>query len=245
MLKLIPILLLVVHNFIFSTAIAANSTKNSKDGAKKFPIALTCVSDPKLQQARSLELQQLHAADQALRVSKNGEPIDFDKIDRNKMKKQDLAHRKRVGEIFGEGCLKSAADYLAAALIYQHGDVPDHYYQTYIWATRTIKLGINEAEVKSAKAMAALAIDRYLVSFGNKQLFGSQFYMAQLKDQCWCIEQVEPSFPDALRKEYLGQSLLERSRDSFAMFNKGKNCPNVECSKTLKPTPKGTVLGLW
>lgn len=245
MLKLIPILLLVILGFVFSTAVAANSTKNSKDEAKKIPITLTCVSDPKLQQARSLELQQLHAADQALRVSKNGEPIDFDKIDRNKMQKQDLAHRKRVVEIFAEGCLKSAADYLAAALIYQHGDVPDHYYQTYIWVTRAIKLGINGAEVKSAKSMAALAIDRYLVSLGNKQLFGSQFSMAQPKDQCWCIDQVESSFPDTLRKEYLGQSLLERSRDSFAMFNKGKNCPNVACSKNLKPTPKGTVPGLW
>ena len=245
MLKLIPIFLLVVLSFVFSIAIAANPTKNSKDEAIKFPTILTCANDPKLQQARSLELQQLVAADQASRVSENGEPIDFDKIDRNKMKKQDLAHRKRVGELFGEGCLKSAADYLAAALIYQHGDVPDHYYQTYIWATRAIKLGINEAEVKSAKLMAALSIDRYLVSLGDKQLFGSQFGMAQPKDQCWCMEQVEPSFPDTLRKEYLGQSLLERSRDSFAMFNKGKNCPNVECSKKLKPTPKGIILGLW
>ncbi|CAL7959146.1 hypothetical protein GAMM_100021 [Gammaproteobacteria bacterium] len=59
------------------------------------------------------------------------------------------------------------------------------------------------------------------------------------------MRQVESSFPDALRKKYLGKSLKERSYHQFALFNKGKICPNVECSENLKPTPKGTVLGLW
>ena len=88
--KPISILLsVVILGFVFSTAIAASSTKNSNDESKKLPIGLTCASDPKLQQARSLELQELRAADQELRVDKNGEMIDFSKIDRNKMEQQD------------------------------------------------------------------------------------------------------------------------------------------------------------
>jgi len=236
--KPIQLLFLAVLNFVFSTAIIANPTKNSQDKPTKLLSSLTCVGNPKLQQARSLELQQLVAADQARRVSKNGELIDFRKIDVNKMQKEDLATRKRVGEIFAEGCLTTAKDYLAAALVYQHGDVPDHYYQTYIWATRAAKTGANEAEIKSAKELAALAIDRYLVSLGNKQLFGTQFHPTSSEDSCVCMRQVEPGFTDDLRKEYLGQSLHKRSLHSFALFNKGKNCPNVECSENLEPTPK-------
>ena len=243
--KIIKIAMLVALNFIFSTAIIANPTKNSHDKSDKSFSALTCVDNPELQKARSLELQKLVAADQARRVSKNGELIDLSKVDWNKFNIEDLATRKRVGEIFAEGCLTTAKDYLAAALIYQHGNIPDHFYQTYIWAARAAKIGGNEAEIKSAKELVALAIDRYLVSLGNKQLFGTQFHSASSENPRVCMSQVEPSFPDALRKEYLGQSLHERSLQNFALFNKGKNCPNVECSKNLKPTPKGTFLGLW
>ena len=83
----------------------------------------------------------------------------------------DLARRKRVGEIFGEGCLKTPRDYLNAALIYQHGEVSDHYYQAFIWANRALSLGDDKAS-----QFVALTIDRYLVSIGHKQLFGSQAY---------------------------------------------------------------------
>ncbi|EKE01026.1 MAG: hypothetical protein ACD_21C00240G0002 [uncultured bacterium] len=235
--KSIVFVVLATLNFIFSTAVVA---KKPQDKPEETPFVSTCINNPKLQQARSLELKKLVAADQKCRTSKNGEMADANKIDWSKVTKQDLARRKRVGEIFGEGCLKSPEDYLAAALIYQHGDVPDHYYQTYIWANHAAELG-----EKEAKSLAAKAIDRYLVHIGKKQLFGTQYSSTSPKDWCYCMSQVEPSFPDDLRKEYLGQPLDEYSRDHFAMFNKGKNCPNVECSKNLKPTPKGTVPGLW
>ena len=56
------------------------------------------------------------------------------------MLEHDLIRRKRVGEIFGEGCFKTAKDYSAASLIFQHGDTPDHYYQA-LWANRAVELG--------------------------------------------------------------------------------------------------------
>ena len=192
-------------------------------------------SDSKLQKARSFELKQLVLADQKDRIS-----VDMSKTDGSKMAKEDLARRKRVGEIFSEDCLKSAEDYLAAALIYQHGNTPDNYYQAYIWSMKAAELGN-----KNAKAMVALTIDRYLVSIGHKQLFGSQFFSSESTGRCYCMEQVETSFPDDLRKEYLGKSLCERSSEQFLILNKEKNCPNKKCSKKLKPTPKGNVPGLW
>lgn len=206
------IFIATIFNVVFLGDVLAKSSND--------PIVAYC-SDLKLQKARSLELKQLVLADQKDRIS----------VDMSKMAKEDLARRKRVGEIFSEGCLKSAEDYLAAALIYQHGDTPDNYHQAYIWSMKAVKLGNNDA-----KAMVALTIDRYLVSIGHKQLFGSQFFSSESTGRCYCMEQVETSFPDDLRKKYLGKSLYERSSEQFLILNKGKNCPNKECSKKLKST---------
>lgn len=37
----------------------------------------------------------------------------------------------------------------------------------------------------------------------------------------------------------------EYPNEMLILFNNGKKCPIVECSKELKPTPKGTIPGLW
>lgn len=220
------IFIMTIFGAIFSNNILAKSFHD-----------LICVDNLKLQQARSRELQQLVIADQLDRKENASTLIDknWDKIN-----KRDLARRKRVGEIFGEGCFKSSKDYLAAAFIYQHGDIPDHYYQTYIWAKRAAELGD-----ENGKGMAALAIDRYLISIGKKQLFGSQFYIEKLKpnEECFCREAVEPSFPDSLRVAYSGITLKKRY-DRDVEFLGLKHCPE-KCSATLKPTLKGDVPGLW
>jgi hypothetical protein len=83
--------------------------------------------DSPIYEQRSMELQKIVKADQD---------------DRQKMPLppsvllRDLKRRMRVGEIFGEGCFKSAADYAAAAPVYQHGTTPDHFYQTFIWSQK-------------------------------------------------------------------------------------------------------------
>ena len=218
---------MVVFNLVFMSNVLAKTPSGD----------FSYCADPKLQKARSDELQRLLAADQSCREDMS----KWSKKNFKEMIKRDMVRRKRVGEIFAEGCLRTPQDYLAAALIYQHGDVPDHYYQAYIWAARAIELG-----GKNAKSMVAVAIDRYLVSLGKKQLFGSQFYSDDTQpNHCFCMRKVELSFPDSLRQEYLGKALQESSYEKFAMFNQGKQCPNVECSEDLKPTPKGTVPGLW
>ncbi|KTD17759.1 hypothetical protein [Legionella jordanis] len=78
------------------------------------------------------------------------------------IRKNDLERRKRIGEIFGEGCINNGEDYAAASLIYQHGDVSDHYYQAFHWA-----LLAKEKGVSKAKYLVALTLDHYLVSIGK------------------------------------------------------------------------------
>lgn len=197
------------------------------------PNHLNCIDKPELQLERSNELKELADADQKARD--NWQHMTEKEI--MEMRHTDLIRRKRVGEIFGEGCFKTQADYMSAALIYQHGNTPDHYYQAYIWSKRASELG----DVYG-KYFSALAIDRYLISIGKKQLFGSQ-YQKLPPNHCFCMQPVEQSFPDDFRKEYSDRS-LEDNYKLMASINEA-GCPSSECQTSLKPTLKGSVVGLW
>jgi TPR repeat protein len=188
----------------------------------------------------SLELQQLVTLDQLDRNIKQDNLLS-EKVDWKKITKRDLERRKRVKEIFSEDCPHSSKDYLAAALIYQHGDTPAHYYQAYLWAKKAVEQGDN-----SGKDLEALTIDRYLVSIGRKQLFGSQFLLTTVKPHktCFCRQSVEMSFPDSLRKAYSGYTLKERYDKNVEIW-KMQNLSIRQCKDNLKPTPRNTIPGLW
>lgn len=74
---------------------------------------IPCESEPKIQAARSKELQKLLTQDQSdyrAEIEKHTErPLNLRKMEQ--MAVNDLKRRKRVGEILGEGCFKSASDY--------------------------------------------------------------------------------------------------------------------------------------
>jgi hypothetical protein len=197
---------------------------------------ISCNQDPQRLEARSKELAQIVNADQDDREdfqSKTPEEMQ-------EMAKNDVLRRMRVGEIFGEGCFSTAQDFAAAALVYQHGDVPEHFFQTFMWAKRAVELGD-----PTQQRMMALGIDRYLVNIGKKQLFGSQATKDGLTaEACWCLQQVEESFPDRLRKSQTGKSLKE-ALEWVQELNAGKNCHNQQCTKELQSSPKGTVPGFW
>lgn len=194
------------------------------------PSFKNCSDDQQRQTLRSQELQSLVKEDQADRVA----PINWDRV-----LPRDEARRKRVGEIFGEGCFKTEADYSAAALIYQHGTVPDHYFQAFLWSKKAYELG------DASKTWdIATGIDRYLVHSGQKQLFGTQF--AQDSKDVWCIEPIEKAFPDSRRADYLKMTLKESIAFFLKFYNSNQLPGNVrECAHTLKPTPAGTVPGFW
>lgn len=195
---------------------------------------IPCLMNPELQKARSLEINQLEEADQKDRedwYNKTQEEKEHVTIN-------DLKRRARVGEIFGEGCFHSAKDYINAALIFQHGDSPDHFYQAFIWSNKSAQLGNKEAT-----NLAALAVDRYLININKKQLFGSQAYIFH-HSECFCMPPVEPSFPDSFRQEFAGFTLNDKI-NWIASLNEGKNCPILECNMPLDDTPKGSIPGFW
>lgn len=195
---------------------------------------MPCSVDAARKEARSKELQELVKADQAIRENFQSMTDEQSK----QAARDDLSRRKRVAEIFAEGCFSKAEDYAAAALVFQHGDHPDHFYQTYVWSRRAVELGD-----KSQKSMMALSIDRYLVNVGEKQLFGSQASKPDEKS-CWCIHQVEPSFPEKLRLEYVHKTVKQQLEWANTLNEPGK-CKPQFCKVELKKPRKGLMPGVW
>ncbi len=201
-------------------------------GQKQVP----CADDSERSQTRSNELKEIAAADQKDRddfFEQTSEGL------RN-LSARDSQRRQRVGEIFREGCFITAQDFAAGALVFQHGDAPEHYLQAFHWANRAADLGDN-----SQRQLATSAIDRYLIARGRRQLFASQAHKANLsKDGCWCLRQVEMSYPDEKRKTITGRTLFE-ARKWIQKLNHARHCPSTDCEENLEPSPEGSVPGLW
>ncbi len=152
--------------------------------------------------------------------------------------KRDEERRAKVADYFARGCFKSGEDYEKAAMIFQHGNIPEHFYQAFIWAKTAMRLGNLKAQ-----HLMNLSIDRFLVNSGFKQLFGSQATKVADKE-CWCLYQVESSFTDQERLSRKGKSLIEQI-SWLKTLNQDKNCPLWECSMELKPVAKNSFPEFW
>lgn len=161
-------------------------------------------------------------------------------IDWKTVTPRDIQRRIEVAGLFARGCLATAADYGAAATVFQHGDTADHAYQAFVWSKRGVDLG----DEKQKWWMAAAA-DRYLVRIGQKQLFATQFSKND-SDPCWCMEPVEESFSDSKRAEFTKKTLA-KSLEFLKDLN--KNAPSCaatrSCTAPRKPSPMGTLPGFW
>lgn len=213
--------------FLMSFVIACSHAKTIPDDA-------SCVMQPDLQKEASVELQKMVAADQADRTDPTGATIDWSVVS-----PRDLKRRIKTAMLFAQGCFKEAADYSAAAMIYQHGDTADHAFQTFIWAKRATELGDNQ------KWLTAAGLDRYLVRAGHKQIFATQL-TRDPGETCLCLEPTELSFPDKKRVEYTRLSLRDELDRMPTFWNKDHPaCGKSYCKHDLKPTPSGTVPGFW
>ena len=198
-----------------------------------------CFKNPACVESASKELQALVHADQEVRFAliRQG----WDKVTENALKEftyQDTIRRKRVAEIFAEGCFSKAQDYAAAALVFQHGVTPDHFMQTFVWAKKAVELGD-----PSQKRLMAMSVDRYLVNTKRKQLFGSQA-MKPDGSNCWCLYPIENTFTDSMRKQYMNKSLADQV-SWLQSLNQNQKCEQVECKMDLESPKPGDAPGLW
>ncbi len=121
----------------------------------------------------SRELETLFAQDQADR-----HPLPNQSIDWTIVQPRDQARLTRVKEIYTANGLQTGADYYYAAMILQHGKTPDDYLLAHEFCIVAVSKGEHRA-----KWLAAASEDRFLLSIGRPQRFGTQSIMTQSNPQ--------------------------------------------------------------
>jgi hypothetical protein len=113
------------------------------------------------------ELRRLHDDDQADRSPAGGKPIDWAVVG-----PRDHARLARVKALFTEDRLQTANDYYHAAMVLQHGDVPEDSLLAHEFCVVAITKGKNDQD---ARWLAAASEDRFLMNINRPQRFATQY----------------------------------------------------------------------
>ena len=141
------------------------------------------------------DMARIFAADQ---TDRSGAAIDWTVV-----APADARRRAETKALLDGGALTTAADYGRAAFVFQHGTTPDDFLLAHSLAVIAGLKGEPDAGF-----IAAATLDRYLVSIGRPQIYGTQFNGRP--DGGVTQEPYDRSLiSDALRRELAIKSLAE------------------------------------
>ncbi|HPF12380.1 MAG TPA: hypothetical protein PKW08_13225 [Flavobacteriaceae bacterium] len=134
-------------------------------------------------------------------------PIDWSVVNKN-----DSLRRLRVRQLLDSGKVNTGKDLKNAAMIFQHGtDSTD-----YGLAVQLMKKAI-EKDSTVNKWLFAAATDRYLLSKGEPQIYGTQY--EKMGDEPWRLGEIDTTkISDAERKAY-GVKTLAEQREKVKQMN--------------------------
>jgi hypothetical protein len=84
--------------------------------------------------------------------------------------RHDDERRARVHELLHAEKIQTGQDFWFAAMVFQHGQNPEDYLLAHVLASTAVAKGN-----RNALWLAAASLDRYLLSVGKKQIYGTQF----------------------------------------------------------------------
>ncbi len=113
----------------------------------------------------NLRLDDLHTADQ-----KDREKIYSTAEDVEALKQRDADRRRELVEMIGQGAVNTSNDMYHAAVLFLHGTEPKEFLSAHRLATMS---SINGH--RPSRWLAAATLDRFLMSIGLPQTYGTQF----------------------------------------------------------------------
>lgn len=160
---------------------------------------LRLITDPKEVEARLARMKKdttlietLYAADIEERNHINWD----DKNEVEVLRQRDRERKEKAMELIETGGLISGLDYHHASLILQHGETTEDYKLAHELAEKAVNLGD-----ETAKWLYAATFDRWLLSSGKSQRYGTQF--KQNKSGEWELAlPIDPSITDEERIKY-------------------------------------------
>lgn len=174
---------------------------------------LLCLATPAVAQqvTDNEEMARLYEADQAVRanIPQNVTPAYFEKLIAD-----DKARRGRTADLLKDGALKTGLDFERAAFIFQHGDAA----QDYLLAHSLAMIAVTKGN-QHARWIAAATLDRYLLTIGQSQIYGTQYNSP--KGQGVTQEPYDRALiSDALRAELGVPSQAEQEKKRGSMQRK-------------------------
>lgn len=131
-----------------------------------------------------------------------------------KLEEEDRARRVEVTTYLENGKLAAADDFYYAALIFQHGNCADHFKLSNQLAEKSMNLGNHDA-----RWLYAASLDRYLMTLGKPQKFGTQ-YVKNKESGKWELYSVDPATTDEERAHYDVPPLAETRKQLDEMNRK-------------------------
>jgi hypothetical protein len=145
--------------------------------------------------AISLDMEELFLADQAARQPTAADP--------QQVREQDALRRVKVLDYVASGQIHAPRNLVHAAFIFQHGDCAEHYRLAHRLAQAALEAGFPDA-----RWIYAATLDRYLMSLGEPQKYGTQYTWI---DGEFKLYPVDPATTDAERAEYNVPPLAQSS----------------------------------
>jgi tetratricopeptide (TPR) repeat protein len=165
------------------------------------------------------ELIEIYRNDQADRQTDN---IDWSIVSKN-----DSLREVRIYQLLDSNKVRTSKDYHNAAMIFQHGGDST----AYGMAVKLMRKSI-ELDSTANKWLLAAAIDRYLLSKEEPQIYGTQ-YQKFGKDEPWQIGKMDTTkISDAERIEY-GVETLAQQKEKVKQMNRKKLSELLTQGKTI------------
>jgi hypothetical protein len=174
--------------------------------------------------ADNAELAAMFEQDQADRMT---EEIDWDWVHA-----RDEARQSRVRQFMQSDSLVTTDDYYHAAMIMQHGGDSTAFRSAYDLAAKAVAI---DSTHEIASWLYAAAWDRYLLSTGQPQWYGTQY--VTLNDTTWLFPIDTTKVTDAERKRR-GVRTLDEIRMKLAEEN-GSDVGLLQLADSLNPLYPG------
>jgi hypothetical protein len=142
--------------------------------------------------------------------------FDEDQADRRgafpaDLPERDQRRRRRVEQLLAQGSLVDPDDLFHAAMVFQHGGGDRAYYlRAHELAKRAAELG----STGCARWLAAAAYDRWLMTGGLPQRYGTQYRSVNRR---WVLHEVDPTTSDEERARWDVPPLAEALRRADQM----------------------------
>lgn len=143
------------------------------------------------------ELTRMMDEDQSDRTPPVGKSIDWKVVG-----PRDEARLKRIKQLYSQNQLQTGNDYFNAALILQHSNTPEDYLLAHELSVVAI------SKKRGIDSLAAVSEDRFLMSIGRPQRFGTQ-YKSDGPNQPMRLYKVELGVTDDLRRIMMVPTIAE------------------------------------